>query len=92
MKKGKKFKWGIVVIFIILLYFSVTMIDIQKDIFAKQKEIEDVQAKIVQEQNTSKELNKLKRILNTDEYIIKIAREELGMVRPGEKKFIDPNK
>ena len=92
MKKRKKFNWGLIILVVALAYFAVSMFDIQKAIYAKQKEINNIEKKIAQEKNTSKELNKLKKILNTDEYIDKIAREELGMVKPGEKKFIDPNK
>ena len=92
MKKRKKFNWGLIILVVALAYFAVSMFDIQKAIYAKQKEINNIEKKIAQEKNTSKELNKLKKILNTDKYIDKIAREELGMVKPGEKKFIDPNK
>ena len=92
MKERKKFKLGLIVLILVLAYFVIALFDIQKTIYVKQKKIDEVEKKITEQNIISKELNKLKKILNTDDYIRKIAREELGMVKPGEKVFIDPNK
>ena len=37
----------------------------------------------------NKELNKQKEMINSDEYIEKVAREKLGMVKKGERVFVD---
>jgi cell division protein FtsB len=51
-----------------------------------------LQAKIKEEEKNMEELKKQKDIINSDEYIEKIAREKLGMVKKGEKIFVDVNK
>ena len=57
----------------------------------KKSEMRDLQEKIKYEENLADELNKEKEEINTDEYIEKIAREKLGMVKKDEKIFYDIN-
>jgi cell division protein FtsL len=95
MNKGKKSKLGLIftIILIGLLFYSgVTMIDQQKIIYSKNKELQTVQSKIEEEKKTQEELQKEKEAVNSDEYIEKVAREKLGMVKQGEKIFVDINK
>lgn len=53
--------------------------------------MKNIQAKVEEEIVINEELKRQKEILDTDEYIEKVAREKLGMVKPGEKIFIDIN-
>lgn len=57
----------------------------------KRQEMKDLEQKIEYEKKLTKELNKEKENINTDEYIEKIAREKLGMVKKNEKIFYDVN-
>jgi len=45
--------------------------------------------RIEEEQRKAEELKRLEAVYNTDEYTEKIARDKLGLVKPGEKIFID---
>jgi cell division protein FtsB len=95
MNKRKKSLWSIIfTIFIIVMsiYSVVTMIGQQKILSAKSSELKSIQAKIDEESKTSDELKKQKDIVNSDEYVEKVAREKLGMVKHGEKVFVDVNK
>lgn len=57
----------------------------------KKAEMRDLQQKIKYEQNLTDELNKEYEEINTDEYIEKMARDKLGMVKKNEQIFYDVN-
>ena len=67
-------------------------IDQQKVINSKEMELKNIQEKIKAEEKLNAELKKQKEMINSDEYIEKVAREKLGMVKKNEKVFIDMNK
>lgn len=95
MNKGKKSLWGVmftIVLIILSIYSAVTMIDQQKILVAKNNELKSIQSKIEEENKLKDELTKQKETVNSDEYIEKVAREKLGMVKHGEKIFVDVNK
>ena len=73
------------------IYSTVTMIEQQKILSAKNNELKSVQSKIDEERKTFEELKKQKENVNSDEYIERVAREKLGMVKYGEKIFVDVN-
>lgn len=53
----------------------------------KQQEA-DLRAEIQQMQSRYQRLDALKSYLNSDEYIETVAREQLGLVKPGEVGFV----
>ena len=53
------------------------------------KELDKIQSNIEQENELNKKLLQQKQEVKSDEYIEKIARENLGMIKDGEKIFID---
>jgi len=92
MKAGKKTKLVFIALALFFVYFVVTFIEQQNMINSKSKQIETINQKIAEEQKINEELNKNIEIIGSDEYIEKVARERLGMVKSGEKLFIDTNK
>ena len=92
MNTGKKTKLIFIAVALFSVYFTVTFIEQQNLINSKKKQIEDINQKIADEQKINEELNKSKEIIGSDEYIEKVARERLGMVKSGEKVFVDTNK
>jgi len=92
MNTGKKTKLIFIAVALFIVYFTVTFIEQQNLINSKKKQIEDINQKIADEQKINEELNKSKEIIGSDEYIEKVARERLGMVKSGEKVFVDTNK
>ena len=92
MNKRKTSKLGLFVIIGFFVYFAYVFIDQQKVLYAKEIEMNSIQMKIEEEMKLNEELKKQKEMLGSDEYVEKIAREKLGMVKPGEKIFIDVNK
>lgn len=92
MNKRKTSKLGLFVIIGFFVYFAYVFIDQQKVLYAKEIEMNSIQMKIEEETKLNKELKKQKEMLGSDEYVEKIAREKLGMVKPGERIFVDINK
>jgi len=92
MDKKKSSRIGLLIIIGAFIYFAFVFIDQQKLINAKKLEMQNIQNKIAEEERISGELKQRKEMINTDEYVEKVAREKLGMVKRGEKVFIDINR
>lgn len=90
MKKQKKrlSLSGLIVTLVVLWMLSRAFM-MQPEINANKAMIENLQDKIEYEQIRAEEVEKLKEKVNTDEYIERVAREQLGLVMENEKIFID---
>lgn len=87
--------WKIAVTLIVIafaIYFVYTIVSQQVTINQKSKEIETLQSKVDAAEEESKRLEQEIESLNDPEYLERIAREKLGLVRPNERVFIDSNK
>lgn len=85
MKKKLTLKKLIIIGFSIIFIFGyarqiITMNRIEKEIKGKQAELEELTEK---NQRLQEEVKKI--TLNSESYIEKLARERLGMIKPGEK-------
>lgn len=92
MSKKKSSKLGLLALAVFFLYFAYVFVDQQKIIYNKEIEMQNIQEKISEESKQGEELKKQKEMLNSDEYIEKVAREKLGMVKEKERVFVDVNK
>lgn len=61
----------------------------QPQIIANKEEIARLEEQIEYEGVRQEEVDEMSEMVGTDEYIEKIAREKLGMVKADEKIFID---
>lgn len=91
MKKGKG-TLGILILLFIFLYLSYTAVNQQRIIFDKNLELSRLEGKIAEEKTVNEELKKESEIIQDDEYIEKIAREKLGMVKKNERIYVDIGK
>jgi len=81
------------VLFILLIvYLSLNLVSQQQLIENKSSELAEVQAKIASEVKLSEDLQHEKEMLMSDESLERIARDKLGMVKPGERVFVDVNR
>ncbi len=71
-------------IFFVVFSFSMKYIKIVE---AKSK-ISDIQQKIEKLKNENRDLSEKVKLLKIPSYIEKVAREELGLVKPGEILFL----
>lgn len=91
-KKSKNSKIRLFIIIGALIYISFIFVDQQKIIKIKNAEMQELQSRIEEELKISEELKEQKDLVNSPEYIEKMAREKLGMVKPSEKVFVDVNR
>ncbi|MCX7746337.1 MAG: septum formation initiator family protein [Clostridia bacterium] len=92
MKKEKSSKIGLIVVGVLIIYLSYLFIG-QEKIFSTQKnEYVKLQTKITEETKKKEQLQKQKEAIQSDEYVEKLARQKLGMVKQGERVFVDINK
>jgi cell division protein FtsL len=89
MRKRKKSRFGLFVLLIFFLYFACEMVGQQKLLYSKSLDMQKVKSKVNEETKVNEELKKEQQAMNSDEYIEKIAREKLGMVKKGERVFVD---
>ncbi len=61
----------------------------QPKILENQDRIADLQEKIEYEKQRMQEVDEMKDKVDTDEYIEKVAREKLGLIKDDEIVFID---
>ncbi len=69
-----------------------TLISQQFTISSQNKEINALESRVQEVQQQSDNLKQQVDNLENPEYIERIAREQLGLVRPNERVFVDSNK
>ncbi len=95
VKKGKWNPARFLISFTVILfalYFIYIMIWQQISLSDKSRQIEQLQGEIEQANAQAEHLEQELENLNDPEYLEKIAREKLGLVRPNERVFVDANK
>lgn len=89
MSKRKKSPLAVVSIAVILVYLLFIAVNQQKLLNAKDLELSRIDSRIKEETRLNEELNKEKETIQSDEYIEKVAREKLGMVKKDQKVYVD---
>ena len=81
-----------VLFFLLIFYLTINLISQQQLIENKSRELDAVAKKIAAEISLSGDLQNEKETLMSDESLERIARDKLGMVKPGERVFVDLNR
>ncbi len=92
MAEKKKRKHSFIVSFCIIAlcaYFAISLITIHKDIKETKAEIADVNSSYNEQVAENDRLKGLVDGGEIDEYVEKVARDELGYVKPGEHIYYD---
>ncbi len=89
MSSKRKFKVRHVLFLLFLIYVMCTLVVQQLKISNLAKQEAQLQIQMEEALNTRDELKKEISLLHTDKYIEKIARDELGLVKPGEYIYKD---
>jgi cell division protein DivIC len=96
MSKRKNFtgQYAVIYMFLILTILSMGygVVDQVLKVREYKKEMNSLRSQISKVDEDIKELEENKKYINKDEYIEKIAREKLSMVKPEEIIYIDINK
>ena len=88
-RKKRKLKISMIVILLAVLVMLIRGVMYQPQITDNYDKISELEAQIEYEQQRADEVDALKENVDSDEYIEKIAREKLGMIRKDEIMFID---
>lgn len=90
MRKKKRLNIFILILMSgLLVYFGITFIRQQEEILMIQNQMRALEHKIAKEKEIHEELLEQQSIVETDEFVEKIAREKLGMVKEGERIYVD---
>ncbi|HEY8361526.1 MAG TPA: septum formation initiator family protein [Tissierellaceae bacterium] len=90
MQKRKKLNVVLLVIMSgLLVYFAITFSKQQEEINMIENQMKVLKDRIEKEKAVQEELLEQQNIIETDEFIEKIAREKLGMVKEGERIYVD---
>lgn len=87
-KKQKRVKWAAVLLLICLGYVLYMFVDQERQMAALRRETENLRAREATLKADNERLNQEQQLLQTDVYIEKVAREELGLVKPGETPYL----
>lgn len=91
-RKTKKGWWLTPLMAIVLIYAAFTFTSQSNDIYVLNLEIKQLEQKIAREEEEKQRMMKERDEISSDESVEKIAREKLGMVKDGERVFVDINK
>lgn len=92
VQKKKKGWWLVPLMALVLVYAAFTFTTQSNDLYVLNLEIKQLEEKIAKEDEEKRSLLEEKDEISSDESIEKIAREKLGMVKDGERVFVDTNK
>lgn len=88
-KKKKKIIWTNFFVFIFILYAIFTIADQQVTIYKLKKSQQEISAKIEAAQKENKKLQDMLQDTSTKEYVERMAREQLGLVKADERVYVD---
>lgn len=92
MNKQKKSRIITIIMLALFLYSAYILIGQQKMINVKNSQKAAAELNIKNELKTNSDLKKQKEEINSDAFNERVAREELGMVKRGERIFVDSDK
>lgn len=92
MRKKQKSTFGIFILLAIFIYMSYIFVNQQRLLYTKNLELNKIENKIGEEEKLNEELSIEKEMIQSDEYIERVAREKLGMVKKDERIFMDIGK
>ncbi len=90
-KKHGKMKMTSIVIIAASCFMLIKGASLQPQIIKNQDKIAELRERKNYEQKRGEEIDKMKQNSDSDEYIERIAREKLGMIRKDEILFVDIN-
>lgn len=83
-----RIRWLRIFVMLAIAYFSYLAIIQQMELYAIQQETDSLRSRIRELETSNQALVEEKGKLSTAAYIEKLAREKLGLVKPGEVPYI----
>ncbi len=91
MKLKLKRIFTVVFTVVVLVVAAKVYMDYRSDMAAYEKRIADLEQKLIEQEQYSKELDNTEDVYSSQEAVEEIARETLGLVKPDEKFFKNYN-
>lgn len=88
-KRNKKIALPTIVVSLVIAFLLIKGVMLQPEINQNKEKIDSLNGKITKQQQKLDELDELAEKVDTDEYIEKVAREKLGLVKENEIIFYD---
>lgn len=88
-KKGKKIIWTNFFVFLFILYAIFTIASQQITIYKLKKTQQEVALKVEAAKKENQKLQNMLEDTSTKEYVEKMAREQLGLVKADERVYVD---
>ncbi|MDF2929014.1 MAG: Septum formation initiator [Anaerospora sp.] len=88
VKRKYRLNWFRVVMIAIILYTVYVCVNQQLQYAAISREMEATRTQLEQLQQTNEAMGQEKQKLSTPAHVEKLAREELGLVKPGEIPYV----
>jgi cell division protein FtsB len=94
MNREPKYRpnWFRLLLIMVVSYFIYTCAGGQAELNAIRREAVSTNSELVQLQQQNEELKRERAMLQTPAYVEKLAREELGLVKPGETPYVSAGK
>ncbi|EGO64547.1 FtsB family cell division protein [Acetonema longum] len=92
MRRKYRINWFNAILVAFAAYFSYLIIGQQVELFIAKRSAEVAQAQFEQARQVNRALQEEKARLSNLQYIEKLAREDLGLVKPGEIPYIPMEK
>ncbi len=89
IKEKKRSIILIVLLCALVCYFVATLISLQSQVRAQEKNVDNLKNQYQQQLDDNSELQRLIEEGNESEYIEKIAREQYGYAKPDERVYYD---
>ncbi|MCF8010103.1 MAG: septum formation initiator family protein [Clostridiales bacterium] len=84
----KKSKLPVLVLILLLAYTVFSLSTSFDNLYALQKDVNQIQTEIDDLKDKNSKLKQKLENVNSDEYVEKMAREKLGMIKAGETKVV----
>lgn len=81
-------KLPLLVVMLLLLYVSISLGSRFDSLYTMQRDLQAVQAEVQQLRAVNEDLSEQLELLQSDAYVEQVAREKLGLVKPGETRIV----
>lgn len=86
--RSDRSKLPLVIVALLLIYISFSLVTRFDQLYAMQRDLDDMQKEIVEMRDENQGLQKQLERLQSDAYVEQVAREKLGLVKPGEARIV----
>ncbi len=82
------FKVPVIVLSLLFIYLAVSLGGEMQKLNAMKNNVQEIEQEIDQIKARNNELHKMIKAMQSNEYVEQVAREKLGLVKPGESRVI----